>query len=57
MIFIHNLILKVFLNFRIGVRNLGIDTGKLFLAGNKEESEQGTLSLICFHPSEALKVW
>lgn len=39
MIFIYNFILKVFLNFRIGVRNLGIDIGKLFLVGNKEESE------------------
>lgn len=42
----HNPTLKVFLNFRIGVRNLGVDTGKLFLAGSVGEGGQGTLSLV-----------
>ena len=46
MLFPHNPTLKVFLNFRIGVRNLGVDTGKLFLAGSVGEGGQGTLSLV-----------
>lgn len=55
MIFIHNPTLKVFLNFRIGVRNLGVNTGKLFLAGSMGESGQGMLSLK-FPLNETLKV-
>lgn len=44
-IFIHNPTLtKVFLDFRIGVRSLGVNTGKLFLAGGVEEGGQGVLS-------------
>lgn len=38
--------LKVFLNFRLGVRNPGVDTGKLLQAGSMEEGGQGIQSLV-----------
>lgn len=46
MIFILNPTLKVFLNFRIGVRNLDVNTSKLFLADDMKEGGQGTLTLV-----------